>query len=136
MNDSRSGRGDTPPPGDRHDPVDPSVYFSPAADPRVQRKARQLCQQVALALDHALAWACSDPVLNALSVLAVEPAPDASRLLVRLAVTDPECGATLAEILARLSAARGLLRTEIAAAIHRKGVPELVFRIEPPGGGR
>ena len=136
MNDSRSGRGDTPPPGDRQGPVDPSVFFSPAVDPRIQRKARQLCQQVAQAMDHALAWVCGDPILNSLSVLAVEPAPDASRLLVRLAVTDPECGAPLPEILARLSAARGLLRTEIAAAIHRKGVPELLFRIEPPGGGR
>ena len=100
------------------------------------RKARQLCEQVAQALDHALAWVCGDPILNALSVVAVEPAPDASRLLVRLVVVDPECGATLQEILSRLAAARGLLRTQVAAAIHRKGVPEVVFHIEPNGGAR
>src|SRR5271157_2059393 len=49
------------------------------------RKALQLCHQVAETLEEVLAE-CGDAVLQALRVLDVEPAPDASRLLVTVAV--------------------------------------------------
>ena len=55
------------------------------------RKAFQLCHQVAETLEEVLAE-CGDGVLQALRVLDVEPAPDASRLLVTVAVDAPPRG--------------------------------------------
>jgi ribosome-binding factor A len=59
----------------------------------------------------------------------VDPAPDASRLAVTISVSD---GISPAEAIIRLERARGLLRSIVASAIHRKKVPELVFRIAGP----
>ena len=64
-------------PGDRH------LHCRSQEGP--DRKALQLCHQVAETLEEVLAE-CGDVVLQALRVLDVEPAPDASRLLVTVAV--------------------------------------------------
>ena len=73
---------------------------------------------------------CGDEVLRNLGVAAVDPAPDSSRLLVTVysleGSTDPEV------VVERLRRAYGLLRGEVAAAIHRRKVPELTFRIVKP----
>src|SRR5262245_51364281 len=53
---------------------------------RPGRKALQLCRQVAEALASALTG-CADAVLQDLLVVAVEPAPNAGRMLVTLAAT-------------------------------------------------
>ena len=57
------------------------------------RKAWQLCRQVAEALDEALAD-CGDDVLQNLHVLSVTPCPDASRLLVTVMSIDDRPGKT------------------------------------------
>ncbi|MBV8487322.1 MAG: hypothetical protein JO161_03485 [Planctomycetaceae bacterium] len=89
----------------------------------------QLCHQVAETLDEVLAE-CSDAVLQALRVLDVEPAPDASRLLVTVGVealsqgkVDPD------RVHEHLSRASGHLRSEVANAITRKRTPVLVYRL-------
>jgi ribosome-binding factor A len=110
------------------DGVDPRDVIRQSARKRGGRKTRQLCGQVAEAINAALAGACNDDVLRDLGVVAVHPAPDESRLLVTVAPTlpgpfDP------AEALCRLNRAAGRLRAEVAAAIHRKKVPDLVFRV-------
>lgn len=73
---------------------------------------------------------CGDPLLQSLTVLEVEPAPDASRLLVTLASDEsssPHAGfERLHEHLARAS---GHLRSEVASAITRKRAPVLVYRL-------
>jgi ribosome-binding factor A len=103
--------------------------------PRKQggRKTLQLCKQVERTLSQVFAGDCGDPVLHDLSVAAVEPAPNSARLLVTLCLhaapgmTDPR------EVEAHLAQASGKLRSEVAAAIHRKKAPELAFCVVAPG---
>ena len=94
------------------------------------RKTLQLCRQV----ERALAWALGDSdddLLRELLVVSVEPAPNARRLLVSVAPL--ERLNDLFEVIRHLEAARGRLRSEVAAAITRRKAPELMFRcIEPP----
>ena len=89
------------------------------------RKALQLCAQVARALASVFA-ACGDEVLRNLLVESVTPAPNASRLLVRATssvVVEPGV------ILARLQHAHGMLRSEVASAVNRRRAPDLVFHL-------
>ena len=94
------------------------------------RKTLQLCRQV----ERALTWAlgqCDDEMLRELAVVSVEPAPNSRRLLVSVAPL--ERLQDLFELIRHLEAARGWLRSEVAAAITRRKAPELMFRcIEPP----
>jgi ribosome-binding factor A len=110
------------------DGVDPRFPERPAA-PKVRRKALQLCSQVKHALDVALAAECADPLLQALSVIDVQPAPNSARLLVLIGTPT---GASSDEVTVHLSRAGGKLRCEVAAAINRKKVPELVFCVVAP----
>ena len=120
------------------DGVDPHVFSKLAMGgtklhgrprPGLDRKAVQLCHQVAETLEEVLAD-CGDAVLQALRVLDVEPAPDASRLLVTVGVealskekVDPD------RVHDHLSRASGHLRSEVASAITRKRTPVLVYRL-------
>ena len=99
----------------------------------VDRKACQLCRQVAVTLDEVLAE-CGDGVLRNLHVVDVTPFPDASRLMVAVASVD---GKTEQEhgtqaILEHLQRASGHLRCEVAAAVTRKRTPLLVYRLANP----
>jgi ribosome-binding factor A len=91
------------------------------------RKALQLCRQVEHALGLFLGD-CGDVVLRDLLVQSVVPAPDSSRLLVTLSYSGPEA-VELSDVLTRLQGAHGLLRSEVAAAIHRRKTPDLTFRV-------
>src|SRR4051812_24793608 len=99
-----------------------------------QRKALQLCSQVAQTLHGALQGECGDDCLRDLLVEAVEPFPNAGRLLVTVSLSPAAAAVPLAEILEHLERARGLLRSEVAAAVCRRKVPELVFRVRPRAG--
>jgi ribosome-binding factor A len=96
---------------------------------RKNRKTHQLCGQIRRAIDLSLA-ASADPVLRELWVVAVSPAPDASRVRVQISTFDPELPPGIA--LAAVKAATGWLRSETAQAISRKKVPELCFGWETP----
>ncbi len=95
-----------------------------------ERKTRQLCEQVAEALSFALAE-CHNPILADLYIVAVEPAPSASRLRV---VVSAELHTHAPATLEALERARGYLRGQIASEIHRKRTPELCFAVIPPDG--
>ncbi len=99
------------------------------------RKGRQLGRQVAETLDAVLAGDTRDAILSGLRIVSVTPAPDASRLLVTVALRPPFEREPVepAEILARLDRASGWLRTEIASAVTRRKVPVLSFQVAPPG---
>jgi ribosome-binding factor A len=101
---------------------------------RPGRKALQLCRQVAEALAAAFAG-CGDDVLTGLQVVSVTPAPNAGRLLVTVAAAPSAAERDAAVVREHLHRATGLLRSEVAAAIHRRKTPELVFRVavEPIG---
>jgi ribosome-binding factor A len=109
------------------DGLDPR-YDRPAEPRKVpNRKALQLCGQVADTLALVLGE-CGDDVLRDLRVVSVKPAPTSVRLLVTVART---AGATeeVDQIAGRLEGARGKLRSEIAAAVHRRKAPDLMFRV-------
>ncbi len=98
------------------------------------RKALQLCSQVADTLNYVFSGECDDELLRNLHVLSVVPAPNASQLLVTVAPVvplQPEHNA--AEINKRLAAAAGRLRSEVAAAITRKKTPRLLFLVSAGG---
>lgn len=94
---------------------------------RDRKKEAQLCAQVREALSLALADVEDDLVLS-LFVLDVVPAPNSSRLAVRL---EAEPDADVEAIHVRLDALAGRFRSEVASAIHRKKTPTLVFEIMP-----
>jgi ribosome-binding factor A len=89
------------------------------------RKALLLCGQVQQTLAEVLA-SCADDVLRDLMVESVVPFPTSVRLL--LTVRKPTDG-DAATVSAHLEGARGLLRGELASAIHRRKTPDLVFRV-------
>lgn len=93
------------------------------------RKALQLCRQVQRALSYAMGET-GDDVLLELHVESVEPAPNEKRLMVT--VSPMGDGHDPVDIMQRLQFATPFLRNSIAAAIHRKRVPELMFRCVPP----
>jgi ribosome-binding factor A len=110
------------------DGIDPREVLRQAARKKGGRKTHQLCGQVAEALNYALAAVCNDDVLRELGVVTVQPAPDEARLLVTLGPTLPGVFDP-AQVMAHVHKALGKLRSEVAAAIHRKKVPELTFRV-------
>jgi ribosome-binding factor A len=120
------------------DGIDPREVLRQVARKRGGRKTQQLCGQVAEALNYAFAAVCNDDVLRELSVVAVQPAPDESRLLVTVGPALPgPCDPS--QVMIRSQTALGRLRSEVAAAIHRKKVPELAFHVVtnttgPPDG--
>ena len=120
---------------DADDGQDPREFFKPKTTSRGQgRKTQQLCAQVADTLQHVLG-AAADLQLQSLQVAEVTPAPDAAQLLVLLApLPGGEFDAAAAD--AALLRAGGWLRSEVAAAIHRKRAPSLIFRVLPPAGWR
>ena len=117
------------------DVADVGRFFSKSSShKRSDHKTRQLCRQVVRTLSSALPG-CGDELLRDLAVASVEPAPDASRLLVAVYPMTRR-DVPPAEFLRRLHQAQGLLRHEVAADIVRKRAPELAFHVHvPPAGG-
>ena len=107
------------------DGLDPRFDDRDSGRKIVNRKALQLCGQVAETLAVALA-SSADEVLRDLLVESVVPAPSSMRLLVTLA---PPPDATLADVTDHLHRAAGWLRSEVARAITRRKTPELMFRL-------
>ena len=99
-----------------------------AADPRTL----MLCAQARRALEHAIGHECRDEALSSLVVVDVIPDPSIRRLRVLMR---GERDGNEEQVLGRLAAAKGFLRTHVAAAIHRKRTPELVFELLPGGDG-
>jgi ribosome-binding factor A len=124
-----SARGERPRPS--LDALDDGAGFAAATDVRAARKTKQLCKEVLRTLVCALA-ASGDEEVQAMEVMAVEPAPDAARLMVTIC-SPRSTPADIPRLVARLVALRGPLRAEIAAALQRKRTPELAFRVAPTG---
>jgi ribosome-binding factor A len=108
---------------------DPRDFFKKPAGPVTNRKALQLCGQIMRTLSLVLGE-CGDDVLREMAVESVQPAPNSARLLVTLS---PPNGVDEATALGHIDKASGLLRREVAAAIHRRKTPELTFRVATRG---
>jgi hypothetical protein len=105
--------------GDGTDPRFELRYERGAAP---NRKALQLCRQVERILAGVLAES-SDDVLRELRVDSVVPGTDSGRLLVTVSGELPPDAALQA-----LGKALSRLRHQVAAGIHRRKTPELIFR--------
>jgi ribosome-binding factor A len=112
------------------DNVDPRTFFEDRCEKKTNRKAIQLCGEVAKTLSFALAWEMRDDRLSLLQVDSVVPAPDSTRLLVTVSLA-PSAGGDVQseEIQDGLRRATGKLRALVAAAIHRRRVPDLAFHL-------
>ncbi|EAQ79926.1 ribosome-binding factor A [Blastopirellula marina] len=91
----------------------------------------QLCRQVLETLEMVLSGEIDDDRLPILHVVEVVPAPDSSRMLVTLSADIAATDDDPDEILNTLSEYADLLRMEVAAAIHRKKAPQLLFHLAP-----
>jgi ribosome-binding factor A len=111
------------------DGVDPRTFFRKPSGRGLNRKALQLCSQISRILSAVLAWETGDDRLLGVVVESVEPAPDSTRILVTVSVPALREEGDAGQVLACLNGFTGKLRAEIAAAIHRKRVPELLFRV-------
>ena len=111
-------------------------FFRRSGNRKADQKARQLCRQVYRTLSVALPG-CGDEVLQDLTVVSVDPAPDAGHLLVTVSAGPPAADGggtgTLPDILDRLGRAAGRLRSEVARDVVRKRAPGLAFRVLPRG---
>ena len=110
------------------DGIDPRFLPRYGRGKIANRKALQLCRQVERTLGIVLAGACGDDVLRDLLVQSVLPAPDSTRLLVTLTFAGPDA-VTLDEVLTACTEPMGSCAGEVAAAIHRRMVPELTFLV-------
>jgi ribosome-binding factor A len=113
------------------DGSDPRDFFRKREGKVENRKALQLCDQVARTLTGVLV-SCADAVLRDLAVVAVQLAPNSSRLLVTLSFAPGAETVEPSQVLQHLQRAHGLLRSAVATGIHRRRVPELVFRLHLP----
>ena len=115
------------------DGVDPREFFKLRSHrDKPDRKAQQLCRQVAETIDQILAGELGDAALGNLRVSGVVPAPDALRLLVTLVAVSDDVPFDQLATEQRLAAVTGLLRTAVAAAITRRKAPNLSFVVIGP----
>jgi ribosome-binding factor A len=96
---------------------------------RPDRKTLQMCSQVQRTLDQVLSGELDDDRLRDVYVVQVTPAPDANCLLVTVAPLGFAKDFRPDEVMARLAANAGRMRSELARAINRKKTPELLFRV-------
>ena len=90
-------------------------------------RASALCAQVRRALEWALFELC-DERLDGIQIEEVLPHPNVSRMLVVLRTHELDRH-QIEQIRDALERSRGLLRSQVAAAIHRKRTPHLVFAV-------
>lgn len=93
------------------------------------RKTMQLCNQIFETLEQVFGEQ-EDEVLQSLHVLSVVPAPDDTNVLVTVSPGPGLSLNELASVQERLQTATKDLRMEVAAAITRRKVPGLAWRVE------
>ena len=104
---------------------------NPSPRRRVDRKLLQLCAQVRDVLNQVLSGECDDDLLRSLYVESVTPAPDATQLMVVVTPALPGESLDPVQVLPRLAAQSGLLRSEVASSITRRRAPQLLFQFSP-----
>jgi ribosome-binding factor A len=109
------------------DGLDPRLERRGQDGRELGRKTLQLCGQVATTLREVLPG-CGDDILRDLDVIGVTPA-GSGRLLVTVGPTPSASKLADAVVLDHLACAHSWLRNEVAAAVHRRKAPDLVFRV-------
>ena len=112
------------------DGIDPRyVSREPLGKGKRDRKTLQLCRQIAETLDQVLTGEVGNPVIAGLQVVDVQPAPDASQLLVLVQQPIGERTISPDQVLEELSRASGMLRSAVTSAITRRRAPKLLFQV-------
>jgi ribosome-binding factor A len=96
---------------------------------RPDRKTWQLCAQALRALEYALGEVCPQFLRHVAYIQSVVPAPDASQLLVTVAVRESLAPPEQQQLLTALMERQGRLRAAVATAITRRKAPALTFRV-------
>ena len=109
------------------DGVDPREFVKRGVRRKTTSRDHQLCAQVKRCLDLELPGQLLRRDVSGAEVHSVTPAPDSSRLAVVVAVAAQD----IASAQQAIQHASTALREGVAGAIHRKGVPELVFEVVP-----
>ncbi len=111
-----------------HDGAQCIQFAMPGDAGRKGHKDLQLCRQVFDALSLALAD-YDDPLLDELVLDSVIPAPNSARVEVLFVPSSDKVDVDAA--LDKLHSIVGELRSEVAAEVSRRKIPELVFRVGP-----
>ena len=98
---------------------------------RISTKHRRLAGQVKRAIELALG-AAEDVALQGVLVVRCDPDPSGGPFRV---VVRPHDVSEVDHVWARVLAAQGWLRAEVAQAVQRKNAPELRFVLDPTLGG-
>ncbi len=114
------------------DGVDPRELVRRVFEKKPDRKALQLCRQVEKTLGYVLAGELHDDRLRDLWVLSVMPAPHSSHLLATVQTCQPVSPDQPAQIEMALQGYKGVVRSAIAADIHRRKTPDISFRVINP----
>lgn len=136
-NDRKRGRGRSLPKLNHHleDEQDRKIekYFGTgrSSESAQGRRQAQYCQEAERLIRLVLCGEWTDPLLDGLEVVGVQPSDDNHQLIVELQLPIERAGANLAEIEARLESASRLLRAELAAHVKRKRTPALRFVVYP-----
>jgi hypothetical protein len=96
----------------------------------VSARQWQLCKAASRSVEMCLSADCGDASLKELRFCAVEPLEGGSALIVIMAAPIREAS-EIPVLEAKLARAGGLLRSALAADLHRKRVPHLRFRVIP-----
>jgi ribosome-binding factor A len=114
------------------DGIDPRKVIHKSNRSNKHRKTYQVCKQAERTLNLVLAGESVEALLRELSVCAVEPNPDSSRLLVIVEPISTTVSLDKCDVLKALQRAEGRLRSAIATTINRKRVPQLTFQFLSP----
>ncbi|MBA3480859.1 MAG: ribosome-binding factor A [Pirellulales bacterium] len=115
------------------DGIDPREFFKTDRSSRKDnRKALQLCRQVAETLEQVFSGETGDEVVAGLHVSSVVPTPDSSRLLVTLVAACDDEQFDLRAVEKKLADSRGRLRSAVAMTITRRKTPVLAFEVIGP----
>ena len=125
MSRSRRHRGASAPDSQLHS-SDPDVLFADGRRRMHERKEKQLCAQAKRAIALTLEGECQDEVLA--PVVVGDVVFDNGQLVV---VVRARRDTDLVAIRRRLDVAKGVLRSAVAATIHRKRTPSLAFVVLP-----
>lgn len=114
------------------DGFDPRDVIRSAQVRKSDRKSVQLCRQVEKTLTYVLSGELNDDCLRDLWVVSVRPAPHSHHLLTTVQVPAVESPEQLLAIQRTLLRYKGVIRSAIAADIHRRKTPDVSFQVVNP----
>ncbi len=111
------------------DGVDPRILARALNTNTKSHKGQQLCKEVKHTLSLVLAGELSDPTLQNLELVDVTTNEDCQFLFVSVSHIDTGIAPDEHQILNKLQAIQGFLRSAIAQSVKRKRVPALKFKL-------